>query len=285
MNRREILALCGCSVAGITGCLSQTPQQGDDNTDTSTDGETDEPRTDAVTVDDIVVRKAVTYESTMGSGGVLAGDDRQYVVASVQADGDLRDAEFTFETEAESWQPGLPDTTGAINRTVEGHDGGPVGRSFGGDGTSYLAFAVPSPLSASNPRIRYEGPANADDGEWPIPDAERERLGADGPRFELDSLEVPEELSQGEQLSVSLTATNVSDSDGRFLSAVYWPTKQIADDDESHIVDREVPAGDDVTATREIDTRYTTYESEPVTLSVRGHVSAEREIAVEVDSA
>jgi hypothetical protein len=173
-----------------------------------------------------------------------------------------------------SWDPGLPHTLGAINFSVAGHRGGPLGRAFGRDGRSYLAFAVPSPLSATNPRIRFEG----DGTEWPLSARMRDRLAAPSPRFELRSLAVPESVSQGETLSVSLTATNVSDTDGRFLAAVYWPTNLIAADDESHVIERTAAADGDVTASLEIGTAYTGYEAGPVTLSVRGHVSARREV-------
>ncbi|WP_225741342.1 hypothetical protein [Halorussus halophilus] len=163
-----------------------------------------------------------------------------------------------------------------MNRTVAGHEGGPIGRGPKRD-RSYLAFTVPSPLSASNPRIQYAG---SDSARWSLPTKARDRLAASAPRFELESLEVPDEVSQGTPLSVSFTAKNVSETDGQFLAALYWPTKRIADDDESRVVERQVSAGDAVTISLDIDTSYTTSEAEPVTLSIRGHVSAEREVQV-----
>jgi hypothetical protein len=230
-------------------------------------------------VSDVVVRKAIRYESVMGSGGVLAGDDRQYVVGSVRAAGELDPSAFSFETEAESWSPGLPDTEGAVNIAVAGHEGSPVGRgNLVPDRPSVLAFTVPSPLSASNPRIRYTG--GDGEREWPLPAAARDRLAAPSARFELDSLTVPSSVSQGDPLSVSMTVTNVAGTAGRFLAAVYWPTKLIADDDESHVVERTVDAGETTTATVEIDTRYATNEAETLPLRVRGHVTAERQVRV-----
>lgn len=289
MNRRRMLALCGLCVSGSAGCLSGWPPQSSDGpgdetddgpgggTGTTDDGSAGTPATDAVDVEDVVVRKAVRYESSMGSGGVLAADDRQYVVASARTARDVSASDFAFVTDSESWDPGLPDTVGAVNYAVAGHEGGPAGRALGGGDRSYLAFSVPSPLSASNPRIRFEQTGAA----WPLPDEMRDRLAAPSPRFELDSFEAPGAVSQGETLSVSLSVTNVSDTDGRFLAAVYWPTKLIADDDESHVVERTVAAGDDVTASLALDTEYTTAEEESVTLSVRGHVVAERDVEVQ----
>ncbi|WP_232686362.1 hypothetical protein [Halobacterium zhouii] len=288
MKRRTFLSAAGVTFStALSGCLGErsgprapgggngTPTE-EPTTQEPTRSGTDPPDEPDVEVEDIVVRKAVRYSSIMGSGGVLAADDQQYVVASVQSDQELSESAFTLETDGQSWEPGLPETAGAINSAVAGHEGSPVGRNLGVSDRSYLAFAVPSPLTTSEASIRFGESAS----EWPLPDAEQSRLAAPAPRFELDSLDVPEQVSQGEPLSVSLTATNVSETDGRFLAAVYWPTKRIADDDESHVVEREVASGDQVTASLEIDTEYTTSEDEPVTLSVRGHVTGERTIRI-----
>lgn len=278
MHRRRYLALAA-SLA--SGCVSNGPAgRPDGSGETATDEPTGSPTgtsaVEGVVVSDAGVFQSVAYDSMGGSGGVLTGPDRQFVVASVRADRDLRASSFAFETDAASWSPGLPETRGAVNYAVEGRDGGPVGHAAGGDGPSFLAFTVPSPLSASNPRIRHAGTGNA----WPLSDAAAERLAAPAPRFELDALSVPETVSRGEQLSVSLRASNVSEVDGRFLAAVYLPTKLIADDDESHVVAESVAAGDDVEASLSLDTEYVTGEPETVTLSLEGHVAAERAVRI-----
>ncbi|ELY74205.1 hypothetical protein [Natrinema pallidum] len=283
MDRRTLLVAGGGSLTTLTGgCLSDssTPNRSDDEPGNGTEKPQSSSPDAGISVDDIVVRKAVTYESMMGSGGVHAEDGTQYIVASVRADEGLRASNFTFETGAESWTPGLPDGRGGLNFTLADHGGGPVGRRSGGE-SSYLAFTVPSPLSASNPRIRYADP----DTTWPLTDAGRERLAAPAPSFELVSLTVAETVSRGESLPVSLTVTNTSETDGRFLAALYWPTKLIADDDESHILEREVSAGDDATFSLELDTEYTTETPDSVTLSIRGYITADREVAVRERSA
>lgn len=297
MDRRAFLAATG---AALGGCLGgprgsgepddepRSPVDGSKSTTAPSGAVSPSPSPTSpstspvggVVLDDVLVRKAVTYESSMGSGGVLAEGGRQYVVASVRADRELSESAFAFETDEGSWAPGLPDGAGSINYAVAGHEGGPVGRRLGGN-RSYLGFAVPSPLSPSNPRIRYSGP---DDAEWPLSAESRNRLAAPAPRFELDRLVVPDEVALGDTLSVSLSARNVSETAGRFLAALYWPTKRVADDDEAYVVEREAAAGDDVTASVEVDTRHTTDEAERVTLSVRGHVAAEREVRVRVRS-
>lgn len=291
MNRRAFLTTAGLSLGTLgSGCLGASGTTDDPVTtepeiqtveQTSTTPDSKTSTTTSTTMDDIIVedigvRKAVKYESIMGSGGVFAADSQQYVVASVRSGQELSAADFSFVTNDQSWEPGLPDSAGSINRSVAGREGGPIDRSFGKE-RSYLAFSVPSPLSASNPRIEYTGSTSS---KWSLPSGAQDSLAASAPRFELETLAVPNEISQGETLSVSLTATNVSETAGRFLAALYWPTKRIADDDESHIVEHEVAAGEEFTVSLDIDTEYTTGQAEPVALSIQGHVTAEREIQV-----
>lgn len=215
MKRRRALATTGVVIGAIAGCAAEGP------TDAATPTASDETPISG-TPADIVVEKAITYESLMGADGVLAPDGEQFVVASL---GDRHPPEhvtFTFETDQTSWSVGLPDTRGGRNAAIAGHS------------RPYVAFTVPSPLSASNPRIR-----RSDGTGWPLSNAAQERLAASAPRYELDELTAPERVQQGDPLSVSLTVTNVSETRGRFLAALYWPTS-IADDDESHVVDRTV---------------------------------------------
>lgn len=281
-SRRSYLAGVGSLLAATAGCTS-----GDDAPDgnvTPTDGETPTDRRetptappDGVAVTDIGARKAVSYESTMGSGGVLAAEGRQYVVASVVTGAGTTAGEFTFTAGGEAYAPGLPDTVGGLNRSVAGRKGQPLGGGgFGPGTTAVLAFVVPSPLSASDPEIRYDGDA----GPWPLGETARRTLAAPEPRYELESFDAPGEVEQGEPLSTSVTVQNVSGTDGRFLAALYWPTELVADDDESHLLERTVEAGETVTLGRSLDTRYTTSEDGPVALRLRGHVAAERTVTV-----
>lgn len=263
MNRRQLLATLG--VGGLAGCLGDVPGESTVGTDEPAATPTETPDDSSGPVSDIVVRKSVRYESLLGSGGVLAADGRQYVVAEVETENGRPEAEYVFEASGQTWEAGLPTTAGGNTRSVADRERPVVG------------FGLPSPLSASDPRIRRE----SDGAERALPDGARAVLDAPAPRYELDGLTAPERVSQGETMSVELTATNVSETDGRFLAALYWPTERIADDDESHVVDRTVQAGESVAATVDINTAYTADESGPVTLSVEGHVGASREIRVE----
>lgn len=274
-SRRTYLAGVGALLAATAGCTSKSSE----STPTDTPSDTpDDPPSGSVSVSDVGVRKAVTYESTMGSGGVLAAEGRQYVVASVTADAELSASEFAFAAGDDVWAPGLPDTVGGVNRSVAGREGFPLGDGgYDSETKAHLAFVVPSPLSASAPEIRYAG---EESGRWPLDETARETLTAPEPNYEVESIDVPGEIRQGKDFEVSLTVRNVSETDGRFLAALYWPTELIADDDESHVIERTVDAGETATVRRSIDTRSTTNEEKPVSLRVRGHVAAEREVYV-----
>jgi hypothetical protein len=292
-NRREFLAgSLGLAAALVTaGCIGDSPG----NTDSPTEpkgspSDTEVPPPAAadrtvggatVAVFDVVAEKAVTYESIMGSGGVVAPERKQFVVASVRSDAELEMDQFSLDAGGESWAAADPGEEGAQNFAVAGHEGGIVGSPelTGGDGPRYVAFELDSPLDADDPRIVLE--RGGESGEWDLPDDARETLAASAPSFDLDSLSVPDSIQQGDPLELELSVTNTSDTAGRFLAAVYWPTELIADDDESHLIERSADAGETVTASLSIDTEYTTGEDGPVTLRVEGHVDAEREITVE----
>lgn len=270
-SRRAYLTGAGALFAATAGCVSADDPAGESNASTPTPNEPSD-----VTLSDVGVRKAVTYESMMGSGGVLAAAGEQYVVASVAASETVSASEFAFEADGESWEPGLPATAGGTNRSVAGREGRPLGQAHAPD-HSYLAFAVPSPLSATGAAIRYEG---SETGTWPLDDAATSRLEASEPRFELTSLDVPSEVPQGASLDLSMGVQNISETDGQFLAAIYWPTHGIADDDESHIVARAVAGGESEAVSLSIDTRYTALENGPVSLYIQGHVTAEQEVYV-----
>jgi len=295
-SRRAYVAGVTTLLGGIAGCMeasepggTETPtESGPTGTgrnrspsETPTDPPADAERTvggATVAVTDIVARKAVTYQSAMGSGGVVAPDGRQFVVASVRSDAELSLDAFALRAGGNEWVASRLADTGAVNYAVEGHEGGPVGWRVAGDGSKYVLFQLPSPLAASTPRIslRHGG----ESAEWALPDEALSTLTAPEPSFELDSLDAPDSVSQADPLEVSLTVTNTSGTDGRFLASVFWPTYLVADDDESHVVETSVDAGATTTQSLSIDTNYTTDEDGAVTLRVEGYVSTETEVQV-----
>lgn len=292
-SRRSYLTGVATALTGLAGCTSgpggtvsptETEPTGTEPkrspSETPTEPPEDATRTlggDTVAVTDIVARKAVTYQSTMGSGGVVTPEGRQFVVASVWSDAELSMSSFSLLAAGEEWPVGVSGASG--DRAIDGHGGGPVGGHLGGDGPQYVAFELDSSLDATDPAIHLSHGGGT--AEWSLPDDAISTLAAPEPRFELDSLSAPDNVSQGEEMTVELTATNTSDTDGRFLAAVYWPTELIADDDESHIVDADVDAGAATTQSVTIDIGYTSSEDGPITLRVAGHVAAETTVTVE----
>ncbi|MFB6138736.1 MAG: hypothetical protein ABEJ42_10460 [Halobacteriaceae archaeon] len=284
MHRRHLLAAVGLGAA-TAGCAG-VPGTGDGPDDGSTGTPSPTSSTDPTTttagptptVPDglaaLAVRKAVHYESMMGSGGVYAATGTQYVVAQVEEGGEP-DA-YRLETDAGTFEPGLPAGAGAMNRTVAG-----IPVQWTEDATA-VGFAVPSPLETTSAAIVETGGAGR---RIPLGEAAVATLAAPEPRFALRSLEVPETVDRGRTLTVSLTVENTSGTDGRFLAALSFPTERVADDDESTIVDRQVDAGETVTVERGIGTGWSARETGTLALSVRGHVDAERDVRVVVSTA
>ncbi|PSQ34503.1 hypothetical protein BRD05_06920 [Halobacteriales archaeon QS_9_70_65] len=153
-SRRSYLAGAGSMIAAAAGCTLGVPATPDGDVTPTDDGETPTPPPDGVELADIGARKAVTYESTLGSGGVLAAEGRQYVVASVVTGVETTAAAFALAAGDETYDPGLPDTAGGLNRSVAGRSGQPLGGEFNPGSTAILAFVVPSPLSAPAAEIR-----------------------------------------------------------------------------------------------------------------------------------
>ena len=278
------------------GCLGETPGTGNESPeDSPTESPQGSPETEvpppaaaertvggaSVSVFDAVAEKAVTYSSTMGSGGVVAPEGRQFVVASVRSDAELEMEQFSLDAGGESWPAVDPGERGARNYAVAGHQGGSVGSpgtGIGGD-ARYVAFELDSPIEVAEAEIVLE--RGGESASWALPESARETLAEPAPTFELDSLSVPESVQQGEPLAVELTVTNTSEVDGRFLAAVYWPTHRIVDDDEAHLIAERVDAGASTTASLSLDTEYTAAEESPITLGVEGYVDAERGVVVE----
>ncbi|WP_327051589.1 hypothetical protein [Halomicrococcus gelatinilyticus] len=315
-NRRRFLGVAGTALTGLAGCAGDLTTDSDGTTtetsttdtttptDTSTTSDgtstTSEPESSERTIGDVVVdvtdatvRKAVAYESAMGSGGVIAPDGQQFVVAAVRsgttsetnATGAPSYDSFDLVVDGETYSPIYVEdrTTGGNTTSLAGRGEIPYDSPYANSyEVGWVAFELPSPVDASAVavRCRYGG----ETAEWTLSDDQVDALGRPAPEFELRSFEAtPNESS----VDISLVVENVSETDGRFLAAVYWPTARIADDDESTIVDRSVDAGGRVEWTQTFDTEYagggdSEGDTDAVTASVDGPVTAER--TVELDS-
>ncbi|WP_458205946.1 hypothetical protein [Haladaptatus sp. NG-SE-30] len=305
-SRRAFLGTVSAALVGVTGCLG----------DTST-GVTDEPASTAstqttqktttrgttsdtaftlpessikefdgmrVAVANVTVQKSVAYKSIMGSGGVLAPENRQFVVAAVQsrtgatvgATGDPPYESFELVVDGDVYPATEiePRTTGAYTRSLAGRGQTRYGASYASEGSvGWIAFEPPSPLEADEATIRCR--PGGDSAEWSIPDEQVGVLPRRSPSFELRSFEA---TVREASVELSLVAENVSQVDGRFLAAVYWPTSGIADDDESTIVARSVAAGDRIEWAKSFKTRYSGGQDGTVTARVEGVVTGEKTV-------
>ncbi|WP_435155096.1 hypothetical protein [Haladaptatus sp. DFWS20] len=122
-------------------------------------------------------------------------------------------------------------------------------------------------------RCQYAG----DTVEWSLSDGQVATLARPAPTFEMRSFEATVRTASVE---LSLVAENVSEVDGQFLSAVYWPTTRTADDDESTIVARSVAAGDRVEWTKSFGMKYSGGEDGKVGARIEGVVSGERTVDI-----
>jgi hypothetical protein len=250
-----------------------------------------------VSVADPVARKAVAYESLMGSGGVLAPEGRQFAVAAVRstprsgpgsgafdAGGDPpRDAFSLVVGDGSYPAVGIEDrTTGARTAALAGRGDLAYGTpTADGWETGWIAFEPPSPVEPgagdARPRIRCEYGDGT--GTWSLhPDAVA-TLARPAATFELRSF-AAERADGGADVELSLVAENTAEVDGRFLAAVYLPTRAIADDDESHLVERSVAAGDTVEWTERFDARYLSAEDGTLDVRAEGVVSGSATVEV-----
>ncbi|WP_423744165.1 hypothetical protein V5735_14515 (plasmid) [Haladaptatus sp. SPP-AMP-3] len=313
-NRRQLLATVGALSAGLAGCLGESPGRtgnespvptdtkttSTDTTDESTTGDSPPDTTTAenasfslpessvkslgevrVAVANPTVEKAVTYESIMGSGGVLQSDGTQFVVAAVQsqqgnavdARGDPAYDAFELVADGKTYSAvEIEDrTTGAYTTSLAERGDIRYGAPYAAGGAvGWLAFEPPSPLEASEAaiRCRYGG----ETAEWELSDDAVATLGRPAPTFELESFDATVEQYG---VDLSFVAKNVSENDGRFLAALYWPTTGIADDDESTVIERAVAAGERVEWSGSFDTEYT---DGVVTTRLDGAVSDEIQV-------
>jgi hypothetical protein len=297
-SRRRYLALLGAGLAATAGCLSDgdggaTDTQPTDTTRQTTDttvppttthgttrgpGTTEDP-VEGLSVSDVGVVKAGAYYAWPYSTEVYAPAGKQFVVASVTMPDGRQAPGFSFRAAGETYQPGIDgvDSPGWSGSTFAGREGGLVAGDH--EGSGFLAFTVPSPLEAENPRVRLD----AEDRAWSLPDAASKRLASPSPSFRLDSFEAPDSVDRPHTFDVSLTVTNTSDVDGRFVAGLHWPTNAVADDDETTVLREDVAAGASATLEETLSTEYATFETDTLTLSLGGYVDATREVTVEAD--
>jgi len=286
-TRRRYLAALGIGLTGVAGCLSDdgTPagaDGGDDGTDTTdrppgtttTDGSGSSGEFGDVSVSEVAVREAVTYYRWPGSTEVLAPTDEQFVVAQVTGPEDATVPRFVFRAADREWSAGIGRRETSAPASVAGREGGSATDDFREEG--YLAFRIPSPIDATDPRIV----APDLDASLSLSDTATERLSRPSPMFSLERVEVPDSVTHPAQVDVALTVRNTSDVDGRFLAGLHWPTEMVADDDETTVVEGSVAAGETASFSASLDTEYAVRETTDHPLTISGDVDAERSIRI-----
>jgi len=290
-TRRRYLAALGIGLTGVSGCLSDdgTPagaDGGDGDTDapdgttdrrpgtTVTDGPGSSQEFGEVTVSDVAVREAVTFYRWPSSTEVLAPADEQFVVAQVTGPEDATPPAFAFRADGREWSPGIGRGATSGPASLAGRDGGSATEDFRESG--YLAFRVPSPVDAADPRI-----VAPDRGaSLSLSDAATAQLATASPMFSLERVEVPDAVDHPAPVDVTVTVRNTSDVDGRFLAGLHWRTEMVADDDETTVVSGQVAAGETASFSASLDTEYAVRETTDHPLTVSGYVTAERSIRV-----
>jgi hypothetical protein len=282
-TRRRSLQLAGTALAGLAGCVSTLDGEGD-GTDATDDGPTGDDGTatdraptdrfEDVALSDMLVREAVAYYRWPGSTEVLAPSDEQFVVAQVTGPEEATAPRFVFRADGREWVPGIGRRETSGPASVAGRDGGSATEDFREEG--YLAFRVPSPIDAADPRI-----VAPDRGaSLSLSDAATERLAGHSPMFALERVEVPESVTHPSPVDVALTVRNTSDVDGRFVAGLHWPTELVADDDETTVVEGQVAAGETASFSASLDTEYAVRETTDHPLTISGYVDAERSVRV-----
>lgn len=294
--RRRFLRAAGAASFGfIGGCAGRSkptpapsPTPGGRGNE---DGATDPPKPSQrvrtvgggrVALTDAVARKAVAYESLMGSGGVLAPSEAQFVVCELRPESDAAPpiGAFSLVVGDASFAPAdVEADRGGRTASLAGLGGQEYGAA--GD-AGWIAFTLPSPLRTVDAEIRCRH--GGETAAWSLPTDALEGLNWPNSAFELRSFSA---ATSGETVELSLTAENVSEADGRFLAAVYWPT-ETADDDESRLLRGDVPAGERFERSTRVELRRRrlppdgsseTAGETTVTATVEGAVSGETEVA------
>lgn len=248
-SRRTLLGVL--ATAPFAGCLST------DSTDTTTAAtSTDSPTTTtptatpselavrqpgesfeaddiAVTVSGLAVRHGMVKAGTVHPDPVWT-DGAQSLLADVAVEGEADPADINVTATADTLdeRPNryfgfAPDSPKSVQR---------------------LGFAIPTDPAPTEASIVWYGPREV---RWPLPDALVAKLGR-APDFSVEAFEVPDSAQVGTAISVDLKVANTGARDGRFLAEL--GDAAISDQPEIEV---SVPAGETVTVTESIDTRFT----------------------------
>jgi hypothetical protein len=241
VSRRSVVAALSATLLGVGGgCATpRSPSSGDDGDsppvrttidDTpSASPETDRPvgggclPADACSLDATVPvgdgevavggvqRQASLFELTFpDSFGVRAPDGRGYVLAAVRASADVRAGDVRLVTDDDRYE-GWVDAGLPVRAAVqEAH------RPFDADrGRGWVAFELPAPLGGETLAVGVRGGDRSVPLPTPLVDALRRP-----PELAADSVDVPDRVTLGDEIVVTVRASNDGESPGVFRASV-----------------------------------------------------------------
>ncbi|MDS0280839.1 hypothetical protein [Haloarcula onubensis] len=221
MRRRTALSLAGTALAGVAGCASL-----------STERNQSPAGTGSLAVAFDALQPAVV-ELFVDAYEFEAAADSQYLFLS-GADATGPDRRFRFD--GSEYDPGV-DTSYDLVRAPS---------TFGAptEVDDWVVFELPETGDGSDAAL--VGP----DGEWRPNDTLRERLAAPVPSLDVTEFEGPSAVPAGDSPTFTVTVSNESDTDGRFLGVLRPPEGSYT---TGQLASRSVEAGASVTLEATVD--------------------------------
>ena len=255
MRRRHLLALCGAGLAGLAGCTSGQPTEGNPSGTGTPDGGTDGPGGTTTTPDRstpaspldasvLALQPAVVRLATPDSLGVSSEPDTQYLFLSVSVTAGEPPArsELVFRFDGDEYGPLGADGPEDLWRLYNDE-----GSRYDADrGEGWVCFPLPATGAPEG-----AGLTCADNVWVPSPDI-RARLAAESPPLSV-SWSVPDSVEAGASPAVEVSVTNEGDRDGRFVGALNRSGPRVAYTPVA-AASRLVPAGRTETWTPETHT-------------------------------
>lgn len=238
MQRRTFLALSGSSIAGLAGCLSESPSSGtdpateteatatdrlttasttEDSTTESDDSSPTETTVNAtVSVNTDALQPGLVTMNTPDSIGVKE-TAKQYLVLQISAEGTTlptRD-DFEFEFAGADFQP---ISSGPGRRIWRFY--GEEGKLYDADsGQGFVLFELPETNNVADASDSSEIALMWPGGEWRPDESLRERLVTPSPPLSV-SVDIPDAIRTDEQPTVTITVQNEGDVAGRFVAGL-----------------------------------------------------------------
>lgn len=212
--RRRLLGVAAAALAGCLGPATGTPRTGTYSPTPQTDPDSPTPTTESAAGPQSYAL-GETHETTAGEPVTVSDADVHVSIVSRHVAGSSTHPDVGLAGRGQflvvDHDPIDPASFGI---RIDGERIGreryePIGPDEG-----RTAFAVPL-VDAHSAAVVWVG--GDDPVRWELPAAVVRDFGA-RPRFEVETFDVPDAISPGEPIDVTLRVTNVGDRDGRFLA-------------------------------------------------------------------